>query len=101
MSAFLIVLICAGIAWAFHYYYQAAKNETYIEDEFVKSSVSELKVNIPGIEIEKPASADLKAPQESIDSLYAKTNEMWVCRHCETLNDEATHYCLACGCKNK
>lgn len=37
--------------------------------------------------------------QESLDALYAKGHNMWVCPYCETLNDDGAKQCTACGTK--
>ena len=38
--------------------------------------------------------------QKSLDSIYAESNGMWVCRRCETLNPNSVSSCVACGMWN-
>lgn len=35
--------------------------------------------------------------QPSLDESYARTHNLWVCPHCETLNESAVSTCQACG----
>lgn len=37
------------------------------------------------------------AKQQSIDELFAINSGMWVCRKCETLNEQNTDRCAVCG----
>lgn len=34
---------------------------------------------------------------QSLDALYAEKNGLWVCSHCETLNQKSALRCVACG----
>ena len=35
--------------------------------------------------------------QESLESVYARVNSKWVCMYCETINDNSSNTCRACG----
>lgn len=37
------------------------------------------------------------AKQQSLDALFAISNNMWVCEKCETLNEASINRCIACG----
>lgn len=58
---------------------------------------SGLKINIPNVEpVTKPV-AHITVHQKSLDMIYAETHDMWSCSHCETLNDNWSVSCIACG----
>ena len=98
-SAIIFILILIGAVILI--ISRSAKNakEKRAEEEKRKEE-SGLKVNIPGVEkAKKPEAKGNKANQKSLDMLYAEVHGMWSCPHCETLNDEMTLYCSACGAK--
>ena len=98
MGYVLVILIGIGIIWAIFYYSNKAEQKK--KEELEKKEASSLKVSIPGVE--KPKAEKAKTggrTQESLDSLYASSHGMWVCKCCETLNDEGALRCSACGAK--
>lgn len=62
----------------------------------IKSTVPNFeppKASIDNKPIRKPMNT-----QESLDAIYARTNALWICTHCETINGKED-YCRACGAK--
>lgn len=98
MILFLILLGITAI-WVIYYFANKSDKEAPKESEKPKEEpVSELKGTVPGVKKSAPPVV-VRAEQESLDSLYAKTHDLWICRHCETLNSNASQYCIACGFK--
>lgn len=92
----LIIFVGFCIIWTV--YLVTNKSSKKTKEEAHGSDNAELRIKIPGIDNPVPKKPDIpKTAQESLDSLYAKSNGMWVCRHCETLNDGMAPYCVACG----
>lgn len=113
MEVFL-VLVGIGIIWICIYFIKKNKSEesetvekpeAIEKPKAVKKSdaidKSKLKSTIPGMEktiipVSEPVR---KNHQISLDRLYAKSHDMWVCSHCESLNGNADRRCAACGSK--
>ena len=91
MELLFVTVIGIIIIWAT--FYISKKNEEKKNEELEKKKLSTSKINTPGAEKAKE-----KVPkQESLDSLYARSHGMWVCRRCETINDGGAIQCSACG----
>lgn len=39
--------------------------------------------------------------QESTEEQYIRVNSLWRCPYCETLNDDFSHMCVACGAERR
>jgi rubrerythrin len=37
---------------------------------------------------------------DSLDESFAKNNNLWICRYCETINSKRHDECVACGKSN-
>lgn len=44
-----------------------------------------------------PGSEKKRPPLKSLDAVYAEKNGLWVCNYCETLNQNGSLQCAACG----
>lgn len=86
IAALLVIAIAT-------YFFSHRKETKKAAEKPASEKESKLKINMPGY---KKANTD-KPPQESLDSLYAQSHGMWVCRHCETLNNGYTAHCVACS----
>ena len=79
------------------------RDAAIVEDskrEELKFSKSYRKSYDPGqkpIETEKETSK--KGAQSSLDELYARENGLWICRYCETINQNSDERCAACGAR--
>ena len=85
MEAYVLVIFISigiGIIWAISYFISKAEQK---EKEGPLKKVEKEKTD--------------GRTQESLDSLYASSREMWVCKCCETLNDGGDIQCSACGAK--
>ena len=70
------------------------------------ASGSKLKINMGGEkQTEEKLGKISENPGEnygqSLDELYAEKHAMWICPRCETLNEENSECCIACGFCNK
>ena len=104
MEYVLVILIGIGIIWATYYYSSRAEQKKKAEPEkkaeSEKMEASNLIVSVPGVKKPKVEKAKTGGrTQESLDSLYASSHGMWICRYCETLNDGGALQCSACGAK--
>lgn len=45
----------------------------------------------------RTAASSANANQRSLDEIYAQKNKLWVCKHCETMNEQGIATCRACG----
>lgn len=71
------------------------REEKTAEHSGIKSTISGVDIPKP----EPPRPVNKKKPQKSSDAIYAETHNMWVCKHCETLNSFVAQNCIACGTK--
>ena len=93
-----MILISIGIIWAI--FYCISKAEQKKKEGLEKEEDLSLTDNIPGVETPKDEKEKTGGrTQESLDSLYAGSHGMWVCKCCETLNDGGAIQCSACGAK--
>lgn len=99
----LIVIVLIGLVWLiWHAINQSDKKEKEELEAKKAAENSELKVTIPGASSPKPKAPEpstKKNPQKTSDALYAEAHNMWVCKHCETLNNSGARNCIACGTK--
>ena len=99
----LLVIALIGLVWVIWHAINNSEKKEKEELEAKKAAENtELKVSIPGAAVPKPKASESTAkknPQKSSDALYAEAHNLWVCKHCETLNKSASHNCIACGTK--
>lgn len=90
----IVIIIGVVIIWAAY----AASNSSKKKKEQEEISQSEeLKVRITGTEPVKRQAVTRPSWQESLDSDYAKKNNLWICTRCETINHSGVNNCEACG----
>ena len=100
MELLIVIILIGGAIWLIWYLVNQDKKEKAEREAKKAVESSELKVSIPGASVSKPQPSkpsSKKNPQKSSDAIYAETHNMWVCKHCETLNGSATQNCIACG----
>lgn len=96
MLYFIIAVVGIAIIWTVFYYRNKAEQKK--TEELEKTEAPSLKVNIPEMkEVPPSAPKPNRVDQVSLDALYADEHGMWVCARCETLNDDGTIKCSACG----
>ncbi len=94
MGYIIVIIVGIVIIWALY----AVSNDSKKKKGQEKLSQSEeLKVRIPGTEPVKRPVATQFMGQESLDSVYAKKNNLWICTRCETINHNGLNNCEACG----
>ena len=64
-----------------------------------QASESRLKINMPGVAVDSGVNrcAETALKPKSLDEMHAETSRKCVCRYCETLNEQDTARCIACG----
>lgn len=121
MEYLLVILIGIAVIWAAYFFSNRAgktsrtkksekseksdkseKSEKPEEpEEHPKENKSGLKGDLAdGTAFSHPVNHGVKASKQSLDALYAEAHGLWVCRHCETMNDNYAPNCVACGYKN-
>ena len=60
-------------------------------------SSSEAALKKPTPVAPPPVESKPSRNKKTADAIYANENNMWVCRYCETLNENSKEKCAACG----
>lgn len=94
MQVFILFAI-VGIVFLIGYIVTTSEKKPEAEHSEMKSTLPDN--NIPKPEPLRPVNK--KHTQKSSDAIYAETHNMWVCKHCETLNSFVAQKCIACGAK--
>ena len=58
-----------------------------------------VKSSVPGIEPKSAASTS--RIEDSLDEIYAREHDAWICRYCETMNGNVDNNCKVCGKKRE
>ena len=92
-SEILFLFIISLLAWiaVFSFNLSEIKNS--------KSTSSTIKKSKIELSPESSAHYAIKVEQKSLDSLYAESHGMLVCKYCQTLNESSSIKCAACGKK--
>ena len=88
LALFFIAVGIVGLLYSLVSYLRSGKTGHKRRDPYER-------MNIPGRERRDRHAGR----QKSLDQLYAESHGMWVCHHCETLNDGGTESCAACGAR--
>lgn len=94
MEYIIVVIIGVVSIWAVCAAFNSSKKRKE-QEELSKSE--ELKVRITGDEPVKKPEVMRSTSQESLDEVYAKKNNLWICSRCETINRSESNKCVACG----
>lgn len=94
MEYIIVIIIGVVIIWAA---YAASNSTKKKKSQSELDEAGELKVRITGTEPVKKQEAARPVGQESLDSIYAKKSNLWICSRCETLNQSDSNKCAACG----
>lgn len=95
MEYVLLILLGLVGVWVAYYLSNRTTEENSAKERQSKEG-SRLKVNMPGYErLDTKHGNSLN--QDSLDFLYAQSHGMWICRHCETINNGYSPRCIACS----
>ncbi len=90
MKYLLIILIGTAVIWTTYFIIRAIeKKREHITDY---STI----INVP-LKNTSPKSKHPIKVQKTDDMIYAELHRMWICPHCETINETHTLKCAACG----
>ncbi len=94
MEYLIVIIIGVVVIWAV---YAASNNAKKKKEQEEASNAAELKIRLTGDEPVKKTVVTQATGQESLDSVYARNNGLWMCNRCETLNSDGQDRCVACG----
>ena len=90
MEYILIILIGTVIIWTTYFAIRAIENKR--EHDIPDSPIPNMPLKVGSAKTQQSIKV-----QKTDDILYAESKKMWICPHCETLNETLALRCAACG----
>ena len=91
----LVILLVIGFLWA-----RSSRKKKELppdDDPRLKVNLGEGGSTGGATETTTNTSYTMGRNQRSLDAEYALSHGMWVCGHCETLNENGLYNCKVCG----
>ena len=93
MEYLIAIIVGIGIIWTVY----AISNKAPHKRKKRKEEASELIVNIRSDKDKEKVVGKERKVQKTLDSIYAQSNNLWICNYCETINSNEAKKCVACG----